>query len=308
VNAWSSAALDTSREQLWIYGGGHGDYYGNESYVFDVASAAWSRADDPTDLTQYLPLNTLVPLDMWWDGRPSGRHTYGGLTYIPQIDKFHLYGGSRSSGSGGMGGDNWLRGPVNGVWIQQQTTFNRIPAWGTSPGQTLIATVVHDGRVFAASNQRLRSWHPLLNTWQAESMPYNLPQLYWTALILGDRLFLLGQGAANTVGKLYWFDLSLPASQRAIQSVPRLSPPWIETQHAPGFDSDPKTGLGVAWAGGNEVWLLDPSTLQWTVVAVPGAPMAPSQGMYGRFRYVASQDAFLAVTSVDADVAYLSLR
>ena len=33
---------------LVIHGGGHGDYWGNEVYAFDVATATWSRINEPS--------------------------------------------------------------------------------------------------------------------------------------------------------------------------------------------------------------------------------------------------------------------
>ena len=36
--AWNSAVMDTRRNRLVVWGGGHADYLGNELYALDVAS------------------------------------------------------------------------------------------------------------------------------------------------------------------------------------------------------------------------------------------------------------------------------
>src|SRR5215467_3275959 len=36
MRAWSGGAYDSKRDRLIVWGGGHGDYGGNEIYAFDV--------------------------------------------------------------------------------------------------------------------------------------------------------------------------------------------------------------------------------------------------------------------------------
>ena len=38
TNAWSGGAYDTKRGQLYIWGGGHADYKGNEIYALDIST------------------------------------------------------------------------------------------------------------------------------------------------------------------------------------------------------------------------------------------------------------------------------
>src|SRR5947209_20519883 len=47
IAAWGGGALDTQRNRLVLFGGGHGDYWGNEVYAFDIGTLAWSRLTDP---------------------------------------------------------------------------------------------------------------------------------------------------------------------------------------------------------------------------------------------------------------------
>src|SRR5687768_14430919 len=43
VSAWSSFAWDSTRGNLLLWGGGHGNYVGNEMYVWDGATGNWGR-------------------------------------------------------------------------------------------------------------------------------------------------------------------------------------------------------------------------------------------------------------------------
>ena len=45
--AWNSAVMDTRRNRLIVWGGGHGDYLGNEVYALDLKPLKVSRLTDP---------------------------------------------------------------------------------------------------------------------------------------------------------------------------------------------------------------------------------------------------------------------
>ena len=45
--AWSGGAFDTRRNRLYLWGGGHHDYYGNEVYALDLTSGSMLRITDP---------------------------------------------------------------------------------------------------------------------------------------------------------------------------------------------------------------------------------------------------------------------
>src|SRR5262249_18906655 len=68
--AWSGAALDTVSESLLVWGGGHGDYGGNEVYAFSFDTLTWSRKSDPSSVAGY------AGEGIYADGAPASRHTY----------------------------------------------------------------------------------------------------------------------------------------------------------------------------------------------------------------------------------------
>lgn len=91
MDAWSGGAYDSTRDRLIIWGGGHGDYGGNEIYVFDIGTLKWSLAWGPSP---NIPPVGGSCSETYSDGNPASRHTYDGLVYLPTIDKFWGHGGS----------------------------------------------------------------------------------------------------------------------------------------------------------------------------------------------------------------------
>ena len=75
---------------------------------------------------------------------------------------------------------------------------------------------------------------------------------------------------------------------------------------SPGFAYDPVTDRLVGWDGG-PVYVLDPSTKVFTSNNPPGAPVRTEQGIFGRFRYVPSVNAFILLTKTNLDVHFYKL-
>jgi hypothetical protein len=93
VNAWGGGVLNTVG--IWragvfvpgvfliIFGGGHGDYGGNELMGFgpiNTNTPTWSRITDPT-----IPAPFDVPRN--GAGYPVSRHTYDTLVYLPTVNR-----------------------------------------------------------------------------------------------------------------------------------------------------------------------------------------------------------------------------
>ncbi|MFO7188573.1 MAG: FAD-dependent oxidoreductase [Pseudomonadota bacterium] len=71
-----------------IHGGGHGNYGGNETYVFDLDTLAFKRLDNPTDHPSLTVKS--VPGNLWnlqyceyIDGQPASSHSFDNLAIIP---------------------------------------------------------------------------------------------------------------------------------------------------------------------------------------------------------------------------------
>lgn len=90
VCAYSGMAVKNSGSELWIYGGGHNDYAGNEPYTLRLQndSPAWLRRRDPTASVN----NSGVSHQS--DGRPTSRHTYWHLQFINSLNRMVTVGGA----------------------------------------------------------------------------------------------------------------------------------------------------------------------------------------------------------------------
>ena len=112
--SWSGFALDMDGSRLWFLGGGHSDGHNNGLYRFDLFRMRWAVEEMPSDRTvwasDYSPLSAtsyppsraaaeaklaagrLAPVnDLYWDelpdGKPTARHTYSGLVYVPDTQE-----------------------------------------------------------------------------------------------------------------------------------------------------------------------------------------------------------------------------
>ena len=86
--AWGGGIYDTLRNRLMVWGGGHGDYPGNEIYAFNVNTFAWTRLTNPS------PVNSDNNSEYTADGLPTSRHTYSSLAYMANVDRMFARGGS----------------------------------------------------------------------------------------------------------------------------------------------------------------------------------------------------------------------
>jgi hypothetical protein len=82
TNAWGGAFTDGSR--FYIHGGGHADYGGNEIGAIDLTSdaPAWDLLVERTPVAQLLGGS-----NYYADGKPSSRHTYYGMWYVASLGK-----------------------------------------------------------------------------------------------------------------------------------------------------------------------------------------------------------------------------
>ncbi|MFV0276884.1 MAG: hypothetical protein ACK5HY_06835, partial [Parahaliea sp.] len=107
TGAWNGGAwVEPRLEMHLVANGGHGDYWGNEHFVFNATALRWEMRRGPTlDFSGWdLNSNTLAFPS---DGLPVSRHTYGGVIYNQKRNEILLLGGSLASGSGQPGDDRW---------------------------------------------------------------------------------------------------------------------------------------------------------------------------------------------------------
>ncbi len=122
IEAWCGGALATrygTKGGLIAHGGGHKNYYGNEVYVFDLATRMWKRESNPYPSPN---MDSGYANGTFPDGTPTATHTYDFLDYHPASNSFVRLRADRNNAGGynvsiahmfSFDTHKWTRSPVN---------------------------------------------------------------------------------------------------------------------------------------------------------------------------------------------------
>ena len=102
INAWGAFAYDSKRGDLITFGGGHGDYCGNDVYRFRMSTLRWERAGISSQMSVYqaAPDEQRALPSEGLGNSPATAHMYDGLAYIPNSDRMIYFGYGTPSFSG----------------------------------------------------------------------------------------------------------------------------------------------------------------------------------------------------------------
>lgn len=296
VGAWGGGALDTQRQKMIVWGGGHADYGGNEVYAFNLKTFAWEQLTTPSRP----PFNR----DILNDGNPVSRHTYDGVEFIDHRGTVFAWGGSRAA-DGNATFVTWEFLPDSKSWSNLGPTA---PAASPGHGAGLAYDRVSK-QVFLHLLGYLGSYDFGSNQWQLLKdlgyAPYSQKYNTWAARTGAvdpeQRLFItLGVGLP-----VFVYDIDA-------RKVLSMNAPWdnLDTDApflgkvAPGLDYDSSTKQLVAWAGGSP-YVLDTSAVpyHWSSRSSTGAPPTSTpSGVYGRFRYSPRYNVFVLVNEAKENV------
>ncbi len=310
--AWGGGAWDSTHRKMIVWGGGHADYGGNEVYAFDAASFAWERLTDPT-----LPPFDEDPLH---DGNPVSRHTYSGLQWLPDQQRFFAIGGAMSESGNG----------TNVTWsfdVDAATWTNLAPP-EPPPVNYSHSTAVDlaNQTVILRVAQSLWSYDIAGNAW-TKRKDFGFPPEWPDFERSGDK-----SGVVDPTRGIFWsfgagdhlvYDLATDTLVHEdwvttgggdwdnSAALPDYPEQWFMTgggdiieAEAPGIDYDPNADAIVAWNGGAP-YVLDLATKTWTVMNGDGAPAEPTgTGTYGRWRYVSAYNVFVLVNDLDENVYF----
>jgi hypothetical protein len=303
VTAWGGGVVNT--KGVWrdgafvrgtflvLFGGGHGDYAGNELYAFgplEDDAPTWSRINDPT-----IPAPTNVTRSGTY---PVSRHTYDTLVYLPEQNKMACIGapGYYSVGSAFNSGDifSFDVDPSSATpWASLDTGFPAFNGGGTGTIDLLSWYDPTTGKAWGigkGNSQRIGAYDPVAGSWTSWAIDNpNGPNGKGKAgFSPGDGLaaFLTDAGAVRVCD---------------VRSSPAMFTPTV-TGTGPGtacsMEWDEENGRFVAWSGtGSTLYFLTPGadpysggdSWAWTSVT-PGSGATPatqvSNGTYGRMRMV----------------------
>ncbi len=313
IRAWSSGIADTKRNRLILWGGGHNDYYGNEIYALDLKTLKLERLTNPSPPNKYQgPCIATLP-----DGKPNSRHTYGGLAYIAHADKMYVFGGSLACSGGSGDSDTWTLDLGTLQWKRMAGNGGgQLVGWnlGALSDYDPVSKLVYlsDRKGFYSYSYETDSYKQL-NSDAYVTLDVN------AVIDPKRRLFMIwglkeagGQAQAGGPG-LYVISIA-SGSNYALQD-------WSgQVSGCTAMMSGDMEGLAydsthdriVAWRNegdGNTVYIYDPNTKSCSTQTFPGGPKVnPAvRGVFGRFRYVPSNDSFVLVNDAEQNAFTLRL-
>jgi hypothetical protein len=99
VTAYSGACVKDNGSEVFLAGGGHADYAGNEVYTLRLQNDAprWVRRNNPTPV---VGPSSHIGTPYYSDGRPTSRHTYWHLQFVNARNRMFYIGGAAIWGNG----------------------------------------------------------------------------------------------------------------------------------------------------------------------------------------------------------------
>jgi hypothetical protein len=298
ITAWSGAAFDPDGRRLFVWGGGHEDYAGNEVYAFELSTFEWQRLTEPAKPDR-------ERFEAYADGSPRSRHTYNYIEFVPSLHRLVSFGGAALYPRGGATSQTIAEfDPDSRTW-----TIGRrrdVPHGGSMIGAHARLDPA-SGDVFFVPSRRgaMSRYSPDQDRWHG-GWDAAYVRVHSTAAIDPVRRLLVLIGSGTDHAQVFRWNLDRPGRVDDLRAI-TTGDKDIERAYAPGFDFHRPTGRFVAWAGGTAVYLLDPDDWHWTRLtpapdnsADPGPALR--SGTYGRFRYVPGVDIFVLMNGVDRNV------
>ncbi|MBL8025441.1 MAG: T9SS type A sorting domain-containing protein [Fibrobacteres bacterium] len=290
IAPWSGGAFDTKRNQLIVWGGGHGDYAGNEVYAFNLDSLKWSRLTNPSSIAGVTGCLPIMP-----DSQPTSRHTYCGMDYVESEDRVFAGGGFIWPCANG---DPW-------TWFFDYTLNKWVK--GANLGFGSRAFAAYDpstGHLWCNGGTGLNEYDPTTKTWTRRYLTVSGqilaidPVNHWLVGLARGTVRYTPIAGNTSSGGIY----NTSGDTSVINPVMNPS-----DYCAPGFVWDPIINKFVSWSGGANVYILDQTTHAFTKLSpaasnkvIPTA--AAAQGTYGRFRYSPKSNVYVVVNSKDENV------
>jgi hypothetical protein len=293
IAAWNGGTVDTLRSRMLLAAnGGHDSYAGNEVYAVNASPPSVERIRNHSPLTGSSNSSPALA-----DGTPTSRHTYGGVCYIPTLDKLMTVGGATCP-----------QGSIDKT-IWQLALATTPPPWEHNTATQPVRETFGFCLLFdAATGFGIlfdRTWVHRVNvatralvTGPGHPMHTMAVELSTDASALIDpvrrRLVLLDNvgPTMRTVG----LDSPFSGAALAMSNVPATL-----SNRSPGFGYDPLADRYVHWAGGNSVHAMHPDTGAWAQVATNAGPGVPQQplGTFGRWGYLPLFKVWLLVNDID---------
>lgn len=310
INAWSSAVADTKRNCLWIWGGGHVAYYGNEMYSLCLTQTltgykARTNSSVPTMQRMTDPSVFTTDCQPNADGTPLSLHTWGGLVWLPRTDAVFEVDGRDYC-------DNedkavHLFSPSTLSW--STPTMSGVSDYSSVQGAycDLNPIPTNESVICIIGNNDLIQFDMVANS-KTRLVAYgtNITQTGGTVVVDPDRKILFEFGpdfsATPGSGKIYGIELTSGSYTMTDYTSTYTGCSELIAYPYPSLKWDPSLHRIVGYvprtaassSASNQVFIVDPGMKTCVTVPLTGGPSASAairgtvtaaQGMFGRFNY-----------------------
>ena len=335
---WSGMAIDAAGSRLWLIGGGHAGSANNGIYRFDALKMAWAVEDLPSNpapwSTAYklsgnyttcaeshaasqakIAAGTLQPVnDVWfdelfWDGKPTARHAYSSMVYVPESNELVM-----------LCRRLWRYSLTTRQWTYKRLIRDFPATQLTQPwmsGENVVAIYDEATREVLASSAgsegiyRATGYSLSGNQWTNWTSPWNLYSCIADVRV-GRRVVVVlppvnaGGNTAAQPGR-YW-DYSLDSRSSISTNTLQYADGLTHADFAPAnwyYDSAALTYI----PSKNRYWLytlmatgamamleIDPTTTPWTVrrtTGIVGNVPAPGKNLERKFVHLPALNAVL---------------
>lgn len=271
MDSWGGAYLDTKRLEMGFIGGGHGDYGGNEIYIFSIRDMQIRR-------TNYDP------------NGPVSTHTYQGLLYLPNIDKVYRKGGSDYPSGDNVDPSIWL-------WDRTKWEAKAQAQWGA--GQVHL---YYNGKVYIIWSAGVDIYDPVTDTYTAryDWMPdwmcyYGVLDEKNKRILTRGQLPISPYAVEGMNTYTIYDDGGISARGHIYTTGDTECDGWS------GLSYDTRRQRVTAWDGYGEVGILINDN--WKKLKCSGvSPVRGGQGIFSKWQYVAEFDVFIGGVAMDKNL------
>lgn len=303
MDDWSGATYDSVRHKLYVHGGGHSGvsgYSGNDVYCFDLATATWSRLDNPSAYAE----GDANAAGIYPDNGPLPIHTYSmwcvnpvsGLIYRLGVsgsicDDIAEFNPSTATQQAAFASKTWWTYRAAVSW---QDGSGAGTVWMPDEGKFLIAS--HN----MGSNLEIRRYDPTANTVSSSTSG--------GASASVDKSVAYSQ--ARRLALIHRFNSGPYCSFDCVTNTPTsrtITGATLPDRLSIEFDPvrDRFIGYTDEQADTRKLYSIHPDTWVATEIApTTGAtpPASQGNGLHGRFRYCSDYDVFIMSNRVDGSV------
>ncbi len=158
ITEYSGGMVDTNRQALCVFGGGHGGYYGNEWYrcLLNTATPSWQRISNPR-----YSFGSGNRMD---DNSPRATHSLGHLVYEPSSDLYYLTAHAYYASNGDTSNQMFSFNPTTGVWTQKNGQAQWADNAFVDGGGVYDPVTGHIFRVSTVAFSSVSEFNPATNT------------------------------------------------------------------------------------------------------------------------------------------------